>query len=79
MMFHRRKPDRNRLENCQKTAPPEKNERTATWQPPHTDTVDVNYFFEASIDTFLNSFNDFSKSNEALRARCPAALFPFST
>ena len=36
------------------------------------------YFFEASNDTFLNSFNSFSKSRELLRARVPAALLPFS-
>ena len=38
----------------------------------------VYYFFEASNDTFLNSFNSFSKSRELLRAREPAALVPFS-
>jgi len=37
------------------------------------------YFFDASIDTFLNSFNNFSRSKELLRARVPAALLPFST
>ena len=35
------------------------------------------YFLDSSKDTFLNSFNAFSNSNEALRARVPAALFPF--
>ena len=33
--------------------------------------------FEASTETFLNSFNNFSKSRELLRARVPAALLFF--
>lgn len=36
------------------------------------------YFFDSSKETFLNSFKAFSNSKDALRARVPAALFPFS-
>lgn len=35
-------------------------------------------YLEASKDAFLNSFISFSNSNDALRARVPAALLPFS-
>ena len=36
------------------------------------------YFLEASKDALRNSFIAFSISKEALRARVPAALLPFS-
>ena len=36
------------------------------------------YFFDSSKEAFLNSFNTFSNSKDALRARVPAALLPFS-
>ena len=35
-------------------------------------------YLEASKDAFLNSFISFSNSNDALRARVPAALLPVS-
>lgn len=36
------------------------------------------YFFDSSIETFLNSFKSFSISKVDLRALGPAALTPFS-
>lgn len=36
-------------------------------------------YFEASSDSFLKRLRSFSSSSDALRARVPAALFPFST
>ncbi len=41
--------------------------------------LSVSVYFAASMEAFLNAFNDFSSYKEALRARAPAALFPFST
>ena len=40
--------------------------------------VSTDSYLEAEIDTLRNSFNDFSNSKEALRARAPAALLPLS-
>ena len=36
-------------------------------------------YLEDSTDTFLKSFINFIRFKAALRARAPAALFPFST
>ena len=37
------------------------------------------YYFALSIDCLRNSLNSLVSSKEVLRARVPAALFPFST